>query len=409
MNQMRCISFAGPGLWVKKRYCRDTVCIETDLVQEAIFHLYEPDEIIICLSDPTAAGLASELEGRNIPIQKLWIPFGTDESQLWEIFSTICGVVRDKEEILFDITAGCHSLPFMTFLAASYLRSVRHVTLAGVIYAPATGDDGFCRFVDLKPMMDILDWIAGVKAITKYVDAEPMYVLLNDLQGNIHRSGEDPNPPVRLTSWAGLLWQFSDAVRLARPVDALYAASGAVRDIDGINEELLRFAPSLIPVLAATRDLSDLAAEPEMAQNMGEYVRKQIRLIGFQLEKGLFLQAVTLGREVLITLLMIRMGLDADWRDADIRHEVSRTLTGGSLAMQNRPYEKTRYSDDLTRYDDWKEMVLIWTRISDLRNNLAHCGMNQRDDSIRSIRKRASDILPDIERFYLFCLPEKIR
>ena len=288
MNQMRCISFAGPGLWVKKRYCRDTVCIETDLVQEAIFHLYEPDEIIICLSDPTAAGLASELEGRNIPIQKLWIPFGTDESQLWEIFSTICGVVRDKEEILFDITAGCHSLPFMTFLAASYLRSVRHVTLAGVIYAPATGDDGFCRFVDLKPMMDILDWIAGVKAITKYVDAEPMYVLLNDLQGNIHRSGEDPNPPVRLTSWAGLLWQFSDAVRLARPVDALYAASGAVRDIDGINEELLRFAPSLIPVLAATRDLSELAAEPEMAQNMGEYVRKQIRLIGFQLKKDCF-------------------------------------------------------------------------------------------------------------------------
>ena len=103
------------------------------------------------------------------------------------------------------------------------------------------------------------------------------------------------------------------------------------------------------------------------------------------------------------------MGLDADWRDADIRHEVSRTLTGGSLAMQNQPYEKTQYSDDLIRYDDWKEMVLIWTRISDLRNNLAHCGMNQRDDSVRSIRKRASDILPDIERFYLFCLPEKIR
>ncbi len=407
MNQMRCISFAGPGLWEKKRYCRDTICIETDLVQEAIFHLYEPDEMIICLSDPKAAGIASALEGRNIPVHKLWIPFGTDESQLFKMFGIICNTVRDKEDILFDITAGCHSLPFMTFLAASYLRSVRSVSIAGVIYAPITGDDGFCRFVDLRPMMDILDWISGVQALIRYVDAEPVYRLLHDLQGRIHRSGEDPNPPVRLTGWASLLWQFSDAVRLARPVDALYAASGAFHDIEGINEELDRFAPYLIPVLAATGGLSELAAEPDMAQSMGEYVRKQIRLIAFQLEKGLFLQAVTLGREVLITSCMIRMGLDSDWRDADIRHEVSRTLTGGSLAMQNRPYEKTRYSDDLIRYPDWKELVLIWTRISDLRNNLAHCGMNLRDDSVRSIRKRASDILSDIERFFFLCVPEK--
>ncbi|HOJ95507.1 MAG TPA: TM1812 family CRISPR-associated protein [Methanospirillum sp.] len=407
MNQMRCISFAGPGLWEKKRYCRGKTCIETDLVQEAIFHLYKPDEMIICLSDPKAAGIASTLEARNIPVHKLWIPFGTDESQLWDIFGIICNAVRDKEDILFDITAGCHSLPFMTFLAASYLRSVRSVSIAGVIYAPVTGDDGFCRFVDLMPLMNILDWISGVEAFIRYVDAEPMYRLLHDLQGNIHRSGEDPNPPVRLTSWASLLWQFSDAVRLARPVDALYAASGAFHDIDGINEELNRFAPHLIPVLAVTGGLLELAAEPDMAQSMSEYVRKQIRLIAFQLEKGLFLQAVTLGREVLITLYMIRMCLDSDWRDADVRHEVSRTLTGGSLAMQNRPYEKTRYSDDLIRYPDWKELVLIWTRISDLRNNLAHCGMNLRDDSVRSIRKRASDILSDIERFFFLCVHEK--
>lgn len=406
MNQMRCISFAGPGLWDKRRYCRETICVETDLVQEAIYHLYAPDEIILCLSDPTAASIASTLEGRNIPVNKLWIPCGTNEDQLWEIFSTLCDVVRDNEIILFDITAGCHSLPFMTFLTASYLRSVRNVTIAGVIYAPQIGDDGFCRFIDLKPMMDILDWIAGVKAVTRYVDAEPVYNLLNDLQGNIHRLGEDPHPPVRLTSWASLLMQFSDAVRLARPIDALYAASGIIRDFDEVNEELKRFAPPLIPVLAATKELADLAAEPDRAQCLNEYVRKQIRLIAFQLDKGLFLQAVTLAREVLISLLMIKMRLDIDWRNADIRHEVSRTLTGSALALQQRSYEKTEYSESLCRYPDWKEMALIWVRISDLRNNLAHCGMNQREDSVRSIRKRASDILPDVKRFQALCITD---
>jgi len=407
MNQMRCISFAGSGHRERRRYCRETTCVETDLVQEAIYHLYHPEEIIILLSDPAAADVASSLDERNIPTNKVWIPYGTNEDQLWEIFRTLCSIVKDKESIIFDITAGCHSLPFMTFLAASYLRSVRSVVIDGVIYAPVVGDDGFCRFVDLKPMMDILDWIAGVKAVTDYVDAKPVYLLLSEMQGNIHRSGEDPNPPIRLTSFAGLLWQFSDAVRLSRPIDALYAASGVVREIDEVSGELQRYAPSLIPVLAGTRALSELAAEPEMAEHLDEYARKQIRLIAFQLEKGLYLQAVTLAREVLITLFMIRMRLDPDWRDADTRHDVSRTLTGGALAQQQKPYNTTIYSEKLSTYPDSKELILIWVRISDLRNNLAHCGMNQRDDSVRSIRKRASDILPDIERFLALCIPEK--
>ncbi|KAF5080746.1 CRISPR-associated (Cas) DxTHG family protein [anaerobic digester metagenome] len=407
MNQMRCISFAGPGLLEKRRYCRDTTCMESDLVQEAIFHLYHPNEIILCLSEPAAAHIASSLESRNIPVNKVWIPCGTDEDQLWEIFSILCTLPLDHEEILFDITAGCHSLPFMTFLAASYLHSVRHVTIRGVIYAPAIGDDGFCRFVDLKPLMDILDWIAGVRSVTHYVDAEPIYNLLNHLQGNIHRSGEEQNPPVRLTGWASLLWQFSDAVRLARPVDAMYAASGIVRDMDEVNEELVRYAPSLVPVLGATRELADLAAEPEPDHCSEEYIQKQIRVISFQLDKGLYLQAVTLAREVLITLLMIRMNVNANWLDADIRHQVSRTLTGGALDLQQKSYDKTQYSNDLILYPDWKELVRIWIRVSDLRNNLAHCGMNQRDDSIRSIRKRSSDILPDIERFMVLCLSGK--
>jgi hypothetical protein len=104
----------------------------------------------------------------------------------------------------------------MTCVTALYLRSICNVTIRGVIYAPAIGDDGFCRFVDLKPMMDILDWIAGVHAVTKYVDGAPMYSLVHGLQGALHRAGEYRVPPVHLTSWASLLWQFTDAVRLSR-------------------------------------------------------------------------------------------------------------------------------------------------------------------------------------------------
>ncbi|MDD1724162.1 MAG: hypothetical protein LUQ07_03430 [Methanospirillum sp.] len=402
MIEMRCISFAGAGIRERKRYCRETNGLVTDLVQEAIWALYQPEEIILCLSDPSAATIASELERRGVRLQKLWIPGGTDEGQLWEIFSIICGAVNDGEKILFDITAGCHSLPFITFLAASYLRSTRGISLSGIIYAPGCRDDGFCRFVDLRSLMHVLDWIAGVNAVNRSVDAEPLRDLLSGMQNSIHRRREDPDPPTHLTGWSTLLGQFCDAVRLARPVEAMYAASGVVKGIEPASNELSRYAPSLVRVIAGTSSLSGLAAEPEESCSYG-YVRKQIVLIRYQVEKGLCLQAVTLGREVLITLFMIRMGKGDEWRDADARHQFSRTLTGGSLSLQHQDFERTRYSDDLTRITGWKELVRIWIRVSDLRNNLAHCGMNLRNDSIRSIKRQASDILPDIERFREIC------
>lgn len=402
MIEMRCISFAGAGIRDRRRFCRDTDGLVTDLVQEAIWELYQPEEIILCLSDPSAATVASELERRGVRLQKLWIPAGTDEGQLWEIFSTICGAVNDGEKILFDITAGCHSLPFITFLAASYLRSTRDISLSGIIYAPACGDDGFCRFVDLRSLMHVLDWIAGVHAINRFVDAEPLRDLLSGMQDSVHRRREDPDPPTHLTGWSTLLGQFCDAVRLARPVEAMYAASGVVNGIEPVSSELSRYAPSLVRVIAGTSSLSSLAAGPE-GNCSPDYVRRQILLIRYQVEKGLYLQAVTLSREVLITLFMIRMGHGDEWRNADVRHQFSRTLTGGSLSLQQQEYEKTLYSNDLTRIYGWKELVRIWIRISDLRNNLAHCGMNLRNDSIRSIKRLASDILPDIERFREIC------
>jgi len=400
---MRCISFAGSGIYQNQRYCRDNLCVETDLTQEAIWRLYGPDEIILCLSDPSGARIASDLDGRKIPLKKLWIPFGTDEKQLYEIFSTICGVVIRGEEILFEITAGYHSLPFITLVASSYLHSVMQVTITGIVYAPGPGDDGFCRFVDLKPIMNILNWIKSVNALTDYLDAEPIIGLLSSLQTEIHRSGKYPDPPVRLTGWSTLLGKFCDSIQLARPVDAMYAAYGITREAETVRKELHMYAPSLVPVINEISVITGLAAEPEVSGCSYEYVRKQVRLIDYQIEKGLYLQAVTLGREVLITLLMIKTGFGMEWKDTDLRHEFSRTLTGGALSLQKKEYKLTEYSSEISGIKSWKEMVMIWIKISELRNNLAHCGMTRRNDSVKSLKIRTKEILPNIERFMELC------
>jgi len=49
------------------------------------------------------------------------------------------GIANEGEEMLIEITGGCHALPFVISLAATYLREVKNIRIVGVIYAPPTG------------------------------------------------------------------------------------------------------------------------------------------------------------------------------------------------------------------------------------------------------------------------------
>lgn len=376
------------------RFCRGDRCIESDLVQEAVWNFWDLDEIILCISDPNLAPVAAECEERGIAIRKLWIPDGSTEDDLWETFTLLGEVAEDGEEILFDITGGCHALPFVISLAATYLREIRRVRVSGVIYAPPPDEYGLRHFVDLKSLMSVSDWITGVKAVTSYTDATPVRRLLTGLQSGIHREHEEPDPPTHLIGWSHLLGSFTSAVRLARPIDALYAGFGINHDLPAVKEEVTRFAPSLVPMMGDMHIICRMAAPPPGTGLTPEYLMLQYRLITYQIDKGLDFQAASLSREWLISATMLVFEVGHQWLDARCRHLVSRTLTGMALTMQGKPAESTVFSLKLGKKQNNKEMVRIWERVSDLRNDLAHCGMNERDESLKSILKRTA-LLPD--------------
>ncbi|HWQ66076.1 MAG TPA: TM1812 family CRISPR-associated protein [Methanospirillum sp.] len=393
---MRCITFIGKDPGPETRFCRDEHCISTDLVQEAVWHLWSPEEMILCISDPKHAYVASVIESRNIVTRNLWIPTGTRENELWEIFSLLTGIVEDDEEILFEITAGCHALPFLVFPIAAFLKEIKGVRLAGIVYASPEDEYGLCHMVDLKPMIGVANWISGVKALTQYTDAEPIRQIMTGLQDDIQRSRCFPDPPTHLTGWSHLLETFTQAVRLSRPNDALYAGWGITQKFPAIREELSRFAPALLPVIRKIESIGEIGSSPLESGLTHEYLMKQYDLIVFQIDKGLDLQAVSLAREWIVSAVILFFGQGENWLDGELRHQISQTLTGGALILQKEAYEKTQYSELLYSGEDWPALVRVWMRISDLRNDLAHCGMNERDESLRSIHRRTVTIPEDL-------------
>ena len=396
---MRCISCIGPADQGEMRFCRDDQCVVTSLVHEAVWRLWQPDEMILVIWDPREAHIASACESRGIQVQKLWIPEGTGRDDLWETFTLLGEVAKPGEEILFDITGGCHAIPFIIAHAAVYLKEVRKVRISGIIYATVPDEHGLRHFADLLPLTGVNDWISGVKSLNESADAAPLGILMNGLQRHIHRDPAEPDPPTRLSSWSSLLGTFMAAVRLSRPVDALYAGWGIIRDLPGVREEIHRFAPALSPIIDTIEPIRAMAAPPPKEGLSPGYLLKQLILVRYQIEKGLDFQAASLSREWLISCTILLVGAGEEWLDAGTRHTASRTLTGIVLTMQDKPADTTMYTPVLQSREGIREMAAIWERVSALRNDLAHCGMNQREETIRSIRRRSDGLPDDLIRF----------
>jgi hypothetical protein len=396
---MRCISYIGRERGEEARFCRNNQCIVTDLVQEAVWHLWHPDDLILCITHPQDAYIAAECEARGIIVTRLWIPEGTREDDLWEIFTLISCAVCEGEEILFEITGGDPALPCITTLIVTYLIEIKKVRVIGMVYTPPPDEFGMRHFVDLKPVMGIIDWISGIKAFSEYTDATKICQLLTGLQGEIYRKHAESSPPTHLKGWSHLLRTYTGAVRLNRPVDALYAGWGITRDLPVIREEVDRFAPALTPMMDQMETIGKMAALPQPHDLTPSYLIMQYYLILYQIKKELDIQAVSLSREWLISCTMLLFGIGGKWLDPDARHVISRTLTGVVLTIQGKPSEKTRYTHLLLKEKNWKDLVRIWEQVSELRNNLSHCGMNERDDSLKSLQKRARRLPDDLLAF----------
>lgn len=401
---MKCLSFIGSGNLYETNYCWDGKCCRTSVVQEALLQFFPVEEVVLFTTEGAAAtnypGVAERVPG----CRRVGIPDGRSEEELWDIFKIICAEVQPGDEILFDITHGFRSLPFVAFLTMAYLKETKGVKLCRVVYgAYEARDETGTPIFDLTPFISILDWFAAVRSFVEHVDATYLRDLLAGIQAEEHRERGDGTPPTHLASWSNRLQNFTAAVRLSRPVEAMSSARSIFNDLDSVREEIAAFSPALDPVMDRISDLNRLAADPPDPQRCPDwgYVERQLRLIEYQVEKGLYLQAATLAREWMVTTLILRLGdATSDWLDRECRSVVERTLAGGVRKQRKEWFDPTAFSDRFETLKDWEEMAATWDWVTVLRNDLAHCGMSRGGSSVANLERRAKRLPERLRTFF---------
>ncbi|GBC92896.1 hypothetical protein HRbin15_01373 [bacterium HR15] len=369
---MKLITLLGTGKYEETVYRWAEREKSTRFIQEALVEWLQPKTTCVLLTQGARnknwGACRPLLEGKT-NIQEVDIPDGKSEQELRQIFSAIDRVVEEGDTLAFDITHSFRSLPMITLLVIAYLKQVKSVQIAHLLYGAfeAKNEKGQTPVFELTPFVELLDWLTAAKMFIATGDSRELAGLLEKEQNTAWRL-QQPNAPRRLKSLANALKKVSSNLLLSR-VPLLAESVKSLRPaIEDAQAEIGEHATPLIPLLK----------QIEQAYRPFEHddLQTQLELIGWYLERGHVVQAMTLAREWLISYQVQLDGQDAN--NLDRREDAARTL---NEAHHNR-------ADDL--------LTKVWGRVIELRNDIAHCGFGRAEGQVL----KAEDIIEQAREVY---------
>jgi len=396
---MKAISFLGPTDYKTVTYTYQDREFTTRLFPEALFHFFPGLQQLYVFATPTVQSHPNltQLQER-VPPDRLTvvpIPEGHTEEELWDIFSALTEVVAEREEVVFDITHSFRSIPFLTFLAAAYLRAARRARIRAVVYgayeARPRDDPGPRPVFDLTPFVSLLDWLAATNQFIHTGDAQYLARLLRQ-EGAARRSGA-------LKHAGETLEPFSLAVMLCRPLEVM-------RDAGRMENMLKRAANDMAQWARPFTVMADrIQAEygkynlPDPIGDVAASLRHQLSIIRWYAEHGQIIQAVTLAREWVVTA--VGMQLQGSFILAtDEREKIERGLSGLCRVAQGRsfPCELNEVGRALQSWPEAQAIRDLWNQLSTVRNDLDHAGMKPGPMKAATLRRTTQEeILPALE------------
>lgn len=399
---MKLLSFIGTSDLQETTYSFRDKTIVTPVVQEAITSFFPVTDVVIFTTEKAKEKNYHQVS-KNLPnIRSVAVPDGRSEAELWQIFLTVAGEVKQGDQIIFDITHGFRSLPFIATLSAAYLQDVKEANLIALLYGALDAtDNGITPIFDLSGFLEIFSWMAGVRSFLTHVDAGEIHRLVRSITSEVYQNRYATEKPTHLNNFATLLDAFTSSIRLSRPVEGISSAKAIIESLPSVEGDIATFTPALVPLISKISAISQYAA-PDPDPELGitpEYLEKQLEIIRFQVEKGLFQPAVTLAREWMVSVLIYAVGDGKLWLSKSIRENAEWTLGGASKKLQNKGFEKTIYSTWFLNLPVWKECTGIWDEISGIRNEIAHCGMNEKKQKTKRLESRVLGIAGSLTRY----------
>lgn len=411
-NNLKIISFLGFNKYTEVTYLHPdfnncTIKVLSPFYQEALVEFYKPKTLYVLLTESAEKKIPRDANEPNWqalqkkladkvdlkPIKN--IPERNTPQDIWFIFKRVTDCLQTGDEVIFDITHSFRSTPIVALLAVSYLRVVRQVKIKGLLYGAfeARDQDNKTPSYDLLPIVSLLDWTTATDQFIKTGNGEALADLLNN-----DRAAD--RTTVKL---ADNINSISRGLQMLRPMDVMTASARLSEDIEKATPTISQEIPPFATLLKRVEtDYSSFGlANPQEKNNAKESLIKQLQMVEWYIEKKETVQALSLAREWLPSLLCYHFELD--YLDKSDREEMELLLRGGKdkdsqgnvtresqyLAQWNALYKQTR-----------KPLNRLWSGdydLANLRNDIAHAGYRKNPRDAEEILRQTREVLNQLK------------
>jgi len=347
----------------------------------------QPSELIVFATENAKKAHGNALSSSvTVPVTFVPIPLGKDERELWQIFASIAANVRPRDEVAFDITHGLRSSPLLGLFAAAFLRAGLEVNVRAILYgAYDVGkiiSPGKTPMFDLSPMLGLLEWASAADRFNRTGDARYLATLVEKQRKTLACAAQGDHAALEqagaLGNLASTLSKISEGLRLIRPHQVMDQVAGLSERVERARPALERAATAqpfqllLDRVIETYQPLaSPSSTEPHV--QLRQTLEIERRLIHWYAERELWVQAISLAREWLVSWVMFHLGI-VNITQRNLREHVSNVLGSEADNLVKARHEPI-FLASLPNRD---QVLKLWKPLTDARNDVLHAGM--RDD-----------------------------
>ncbi len=384
---------------------------------EALRQFCDYDEMLVCVTEKAKANTWSVLENLEDPrIKLIDIPTGTDTNEMWQTFKIISDCVDENDEVIFDITHGLRSLPFLVFLFASYLKAAKKVTIRAIYYGAlelGNSRNGIpAPVIDLSEFVGMLDWLTATNRFVENGDGKALAELLQKAIPSKDELKNDPSTrPIRdnLKQAAEAIENISLALNITRPIETLESAANLEEILSKAQPSFeQRAKPFTLLNQTVIHEYGRFALKNSTQEAvLTKNIDLQLEMIKSYLTQDKVVQSLTLAREWLVSVLALRFGIQNIFDDRMPRKPVETALNNAAEKKRQSPRQITpgECDEQFEALPEADELIDIWNQITELRNDIAHCGMRKEAQKAKRLKEKAESVVEKLQPLAQKLLP----
>ncbi|MGB7439991.1 MAG: TIGR02221 family CRISPR-associated protein, partial [Coleofasciculaceae cyanobacterium] len=303
----------------------------TRFFQEALVEFYKPEILYVLLTKTVETDIPrgatetnwnslQKLLAEKVDLQPIYnVPQANSTADIWQLFEMLTNCLQEGDRVIFDITHSFRSLPVLALIAVSYLRVVKDVKIEGLIYGAFEAknkETNETPTFDLLPMVSLLEWTTATDQFIKTGNGQALASLLDNSNAQTHNLASSIDGIAR-------------GLQLLRPMDVMREAAMLPDYIAQATPVVSRAVPPFAALLGRVeQDYGKFGlANPNDAKAS---LLRQLEMVEWYAEKGQTVQALSMAREWLPSLLCYHFQLDPQIEKPN-RSEMELLLAGGKL------------------------------------------------------------------------------